>query len=154
MEHFSIFVSKLKIQHTFRQDSIFQDSISTIAIAIILACHPYWRVAHVARVIIVGMPPMRGATHCTGAARYNLGKGVTDKFTNLSKIGFSIECFTADFLPFFTKKRQKVVLGCTCHQIQAFPEFSSNFLISQILGLTSFGNSCGNSYIHILLMII
>ena len=55
------------IQHTFRQDSIFQDSISTIAIAIILACHPYWRVAHVARVIIVGMPPMQGATHCTGA---------------------------------------------------------------------------------------
>ena len=86
--------------------------------------------------------------------RYNLGKGVRDKFTNLSKIGFSIECFTADFLRFFTKKRQKVALGCTCHQIQAFPEFSSNFLISQILGLTSFGNSCGNSYIHILLMII
>ena len=127
MEHFSIFVSKLKIQHTFLQDSIFQDSISTIAIAIILACHPYRRVSHVTRVIIVGMPPMLGATRCTGATRYNLGKGVRDEFTNLSKIGFSIESFTADFLRFFTKKRQKVALGCAAGYSPSNPSISGIF---------------------------
>ena len=29
----------------------------------------------------------------------NLGQKVGDKLTKLSKIGFSMECFTADFLP-------------------------------------------------------
>ena len=28
----------------------------------------------------------------------NLGERIVDKFTKLSKIGFSMECFTADFL--------------------------------------------------------
>ena len=28
----------------------------------------------------------------------NLGQKVGEKFTKLSKIGFSMECFTADFL--------------------------------------------------------
>ena len=37
----------------------------------------------------------------------NLGQKVGDKFTKLSKIGFSMECFTADFLQFFTKKTSK-----------------------------------------------
>ena len=36
---------------------------------------------------------------------------VGDKLTNLSKIGFSMECFTADFWRFFTKKRQKMAFG-------------------------------------------
>ena len=40
--------------------------------------------------------------------RYNLGQKVGDKFTKLSKIGFSVECFTADFLQFFNKKRQNL----------------------------------------------
>ena len=31
-------------------------------------------------------------------------KSSRDKFTKLSKIGFSMECFTADFLQLFTKK--------------------------------------------------
>ena len=39
---------------------------------------------------------------------YNLGQKVGDKFTKLSQIGLSIECFTADFLQFFTKKRQNL----------------------------------------------
>ena len=39
---------------------------------------------------------------------YNLGQKVGDKFTKLSKIRFSMECFTADFLQFFTKKRQNL----------------------------------------------
>ena len=34
-----------------------------------------------------------------------------NKFTKLSKIGFSMECFTADFLQFFTKKRQNFAFG-------------------------------------------
>ena len=32
-----------------------------------------------------------------GALNYNLGKGIVDKLTKLSKLGFSVECFTADF---------------------------------------------------------
>ena len=34
---------------------------------------------------------------------YNIGQKVVDKFTKSSKIGFSMECFTAGFLQFFTK---------------------------------------------------
>ena len=48
----------------------------------------------------------------------NLGQGVGDKFTKLSKKGFSMERFTADFL-----------MG-TRHKIQAFRGFYWNFLIS------------------------
>ena len=40
--------------------------------------------------------------------RYNLGQKVGDKLTKLSKIGFSTEFFTAEFLRFFTKKRQNL----------------------------------------------
>ena len=41
----------------------------------------------------------------------NLGQKVGDNLTKLSKIGFSIERFTADFLRFFTKKRQNLAFG-------------------------------------------
>ena len=34
-----------------------------------------------------------------------------NKFIKLSEIGFPMECFTADFLKFFTKKHQNVALG-------------------------------------------
>ena len=30
---------------------------------------------------------------------YNIRQKVVDKFTKLSKIGFAMECFTADFSP-------------------------------------------------------
>ena len=36
---------------------------------------------------------------------------VVDKFTKLSKIGFSVEYFTVDFLRFFTKKHQNLAFG-------------------------------------------
>ena len=36
---------------------------------------------------------------------YNLGQRVGDKFTKLNEIGFSVECFTVDFLRLFTEKR-------------------------------------------------
>ena len=58
---------------------------------------------------------------------YNLVPKVADKFTKLSKIGFSMDCFTADFLRLFTEKCQNLALGGrlgTCHQNQAFQGFS------------------------------
>ena len=41
----------------------------------------------------------------------NLGQRVVDMFTKLSKIGFSMECFTAGFLRFFTRKGQNFTFG-------------------------------------------
>ena len=41
-------------------------------------------------------------------SNYNLRQGVGDKLTNLSKIGFSIECFTADFFAIFYQKLSKI----------------------------------------------
>ena len=45
------------------------------------------------------------------SSSYNLGQKVVDKFTKLSKTGFSIECFTADILPFFPENRQNLEFG-------------------------------------------
>ena len=44
---------------------------------------------------------------------FNLGQQVGDKFTKLSKIDFSMEWFIADFLQFFTNKRQNLAFGWT-----------------------------------------
>ena len=44
---------------------------------------------------------------------YNIGQMVGDKFTKLGKIGFSLECFTADFLRFFTEKHQNLAFEWT-----------------------------------------
>ena len=41
----------------------------------------------------------------------NFRQKVGDKLTKLSKIGFSMEWFTADFLQFFTKKSQNLAFG-------------------------------------------
>ena len=59
---------------------------------------------------------------------YNLGQKVGDKFTKLSKIGFSMECFTADFLPFFTRKRENLALGWTAGYLPLNPSVSGIFL--------------------------
>ena len=40
-------------------------------------------------------------------ANHNLGQKVEDKFRKLSKIGFSMKCFTAGFLQFFYQKTSK-----------------------------------------------
>ena len=70
---------------------------------------------------------------------YNLGQKFGDKLTKLSKIGFSMECFTTDFLQFFTKKRQNLALGWTAGYSSSNPSISeiflkfSNFLRSLIL---------------------
>ena len=58
---------------------------------------------------------------------YSLGQKVGDKFAKLNKIYFSMECFTGNFLRFFTEKRQNLVLGLTAvysPSIQAFQIFS------------------------------
>ena len=70
---------------------------------------------------------------------YNLEQRVGDKLTKLSKIHFSMECFTADFLGFFTKKRQNLVFGWTAGYSPSNPSNSGiflkfpNFLRSEVL---------------------
>ena len=59
---------------------------------------------------------------------YNLGQKVGDKFTKLNKIGFSMECFTADFLQFFTEKRQNLAFGWTAGYSPSNPSISRIFL--------------------------
>ena len=41
----------------------------------------------------------------------NLGQNVGEKSTKLSKIGFGIECFTADSMLVLPKKRQSFTLS-------------------------------------------
>ena len=63
----------------------------------------------------------------------NVGQNIVDKYIKLSKVGFSMECFTADFLQFLSTTVKICLLGGrldTCHQFQALQGFSSNFLIS------------------------
>ena len=59
---------------------------------------------------------------------HNLGQKVGDKFTKLSKIGFSMECFTADFYRFFTKKRQNLAFGWTAGYSPSKPSITEIFL--------------------------
>ena len=57
------------------------------------------------------------------AATCNLGQKFVDKLTELSKIDFSLECFTADFLRDFAKiVKIWLLVGWLniCHQIQVF----------------------------------
>ena len=58
---------------------------------------------------------------------YNLGQKVGDKFPKLSKIGFSMECFIADFLQIFTQKRQNLALGWTAGNSPSNPSISGIF---------------------------
>ena len=46
----------------------------------------------------------------------------------LSKIGFSMECFTAEFLQFFTKKRQNLTSGWVAGYSSSNPSVSGIFL--------------------------
>ena len=62
------------------------------------------------------------------SSEYNLGHKVGDTFTKLSKIGFFTECFTADFLQFFTKKRQNLAFGWTAGYSPSNPSVSGIFL--------------------------
>ena len=44
---------------------------------------------------------------------FNLGQKFGEKFTKLSKLSFSMEFFTADFLQFLTEKRQSLAFMWT-----------------------------------------
>ena len=46
----------------------------------------------------------------------------------LSEIGFSMECFTVDFLRFFTKKRQHLTFGWALGYLPLNPSISVIFL--------------------------
>ena len=78
---------------------------------------------------------------------YNLGQKVGDKFAKLNKIDFSMECFTAIFLRYFTEKRQNLALRLTAVyslSIQAFQRFQAFLEISwfpKILSPKSFASS-------------
>ena len=51
-----------------------------------------------------------------------------ETFTKLSKIGFSMECFTADFLYFFAKKGQNLAFGWMAGYSPSNPSISEIFL--------------------------
>ena len=59
---------------------------------------------------------------------YNLKQKIGDKFTRLSKTGFSMECFTVDFFHFFAKKRQNFAFRWTAGYSPSSPSKSGIFL--------------------------
>ena len=59
---------------------------------------------------------------------YNPEKKVGDKLTKLSKIDFSMECFTAYFLRFFTKTPQNLTFSWTAGYSPSSPSISGIFL--------------------------
>ena len=59
---------------------------------------------------------------------YSLGQKVGDKLTKLSKIGFSMELFTADILQFFNEKSQNLTFGWTAGYSLLNPNISGIFL--------------------------
>ena len=56
---------------------------------------------------------LQAFTNVSKTSSYNLGQKVWDKLTKLSKTGFPMECFTADFLQLFPQKRQNLPFGWT-----------------------------------------
>ena len=72
---------------------------------------------------------------------YNFGQNA-EKMTKLSKIAFPMECFTDDFLQFFTKKSQNLAFGWTAGQSPSNPSISETSLkFRNFFSLKSFGNS-------------
>ena len=57
-----------------------------------------------------------------------LGQKGREKFTKLSEMGFSMECFTAYFLQFLTKPRQNLTFGWTTGYSLSNPRTSEIFL--------------------------
>ena len=65
---------------------------------------------------------------------YNLGQNIIDKSTKLSNIGFSVECFTADFLQFCSTTVKTFLLG---GRVSTFPSNLSILGISYVLGCSA-----------------
>ena len=62
---------------------------------------------------------------------YHLGQNIVDKFTGISKIVLSIECFTADFSQFSSITVKICLLGDLLgsrRHFQAFQRFPLNLL--------------------------
>ena len=57
-----------------------------------------------------------------------VGRKAVYKFTKLSKIWFSMKCFTGDFLRFFTKKHQNLALAWQAEYSPSNPSISGIFL--------------------------
>ena len=65
--------------------------------------------------------------------RYNHRQGIVDKFTKLSKLGVSLECFATSFLQFSSRTVKIWPFNDrlrTCHQLKGFQGFFWNFPIS------------------------
>ena len=83
---------------------------------------------------------------------------IVGKFTKLSKISFSMQCFTADFCSWFSQhKYQNLTFGWLTGCVLSNPSISGIFLkLPHFLRscFKLFGNSGGNTYIHLLVKII
>ena len=87
------------------------------------------------------------------ALSYNLGQKIVDRFTKLSKIGFSTKYSVVDSSRFFSTNGKICVLASrlgTDHRKQSI----SLIFLKLPKSFDSFGNSWGNSYIHIWVIII
>ena len=71
---------------------------------------------------------------------YNLAQKAWDKFTKLGKIGIFMKCFTADYLQFFTKKRQNLAFGWTAGYLPSNPSISGIFLRQHVHSLSGDNN--------------
>ena len=78
-------------------------------------------------------------------------KIVNKFFSQLSKMFFSMECFLADSLRFFSTNVKVWSAGYSPSDASILRNYLK---FPNILTLKSFGNSCGNSYIHFLVIII
>ena len=98
----------------------------------------------------------RGHTSRVRQRNHNLGQKVGDKFSKLSKLGFSMERFAADNLRYFTKNHQNLVFWWTAGYSLWNLSISGIFLnfpnFLRSLSLKSLGNSWVNSYIHFLVI--
>ena len=64
---------------------------------------------------------------------------VVNKSTKLSKVGVSLQCFTADFSQFSSTTIEMWLLTGRlgpCHQFKAFQGFSWNFLFKAFQGIS------------------
>ena len=68
----------------------------------------------------------QATTEVSFEGNYNLGQNIVEKSGKLSKIGFSIKCFTDVFLPFSCTFVKFCFLGdqpATCHKFRVIQGF-------------------------------
>ena len=101
----------------------------------------HWRVPNLVELFtFVGQNP---GSMAFSTLTYNHEQNIVERFTKLSQIGFSLECFTTDFLQFSST----IVLS-------TIPSLSGIFLKFPNLSLTLFSNSRDISYIHLLVILL